>query len=344
MHKKRIEWIDTAKGICIILVVLNHIMLFQGFPSLYPLAFSFINDFLSSFRMPLYFFLSGVFFKTYDGIVCFFIKKTNKILIPFIFWYIVGVFIIPLIKTGWGEQLVEIISDKYYIFDFFYNDCHSTNGPVWFLLCLFEVNLMFCAIHFLFKDTIFIYSISTIFGLSGLYFSFISLNLPATLDTAMTCLPFFAFGHLLKNETTILYSSILDRHLIFYALLCSIICFILADKVEFYRNSFSYHSFFTLYPCGFLGTLMVIFISKEIGTLPIITYLGKHSIIILCTHLLLYLLLHQYIFIYFQNGLFSITIIFLLIMGIELVIIPILKKYLPYVTAQKDLISLYNNV
>ena len=334
--KERIEWIDTAKGMCITLVVFNHILLFEGFPSLYPQTFSFFNNFLSSFRMPLYFFLSGVFFKTYGGGLLFIRKKTNKILIPFIFWYISGIVIISLLLGG--DMLLKYITDKYILLDFFFNDCHSTNGPIWFLLCLFEVNLIFCSIQIIFKKRIYIYIFSILTGLLGLWLSYYSINLHASLDTALTCLPFFAFGYFINKETNILRSSCIDKHLIMYAVLCGIICFLLADKVEFYRNIYSNHSYFTLYICGFLGTIMIILFAKHIGTIPILTYYGRYSIIILCTHYLLYRGLHVFPFQYIEDGLVKMLCIFTIIMLAELAIIPLSKKYLPYVTAQKELL------
>ena len=47
---KRIEWIDMAKGIGIILVIMGHI-------SFRPES---LNVWLCSFHMPLFFFLSGL--------------------------------------------------------------------------------------------------------------------------------------------------------------------------------------------------------------------------------------------------------------------------------------------
>lgn len=40
----------------------------------------------NTFRMPLYYFLSGLFFKTYRGFFDFVLKKINKLLIPFAFF------------------------------------------------------------------------------------------------------------------------------------------------------------------------------------------------------------------------------------------------------------------
>lgn len=73
----RVEWIDTAKGICILLVVLHHCSQMMHEPYLFS------RDVLT-FRMPLYFILSGLFFKYYSPKV-FFVKKTNKLLAPYVF-------------------------------------------------------------------------------------------------------------------------------------------------------------------------------------------------------------------------------------------------------------------
>lgn len=45
---KRIEWIDVAKGICIVLMVVGHTRL----PSI-------ISNWIWSFHMPFFFFISG---------------------------------------------------------------------------------------------------------------------------------------------------------------------------------------------------------------------------------------------------------------------------------------------
>ena len=55
VEKKRIEFIDLAKGVCILMVVMGHC----GFPIDIP-GWEIV-------RMPLYFILSGLFFKDYGG-------------------------------------------------------------------------------------------------------------------------------------------------------------------------------------------------------------------------------------------------------------------------------------
>ena len=71
----RLEFIDLAKGLCIMLVVFQHVTSTFGVSD-YPFKLG-----LASFRMPLYFFLSGLFFKSYSGFLEFLEKKFIKLLI-----------------------------------------------------------------------------------------------------------------------------------------------------------------------------------------------------------------------------------------------------------------------
>ena len=52
--KKRIEYIDALRGFTMILVVFSHVLLFS-----LDIKSSFINEVFISFRMPLFFFISG---------------------------------------------------------------------------------------------------------------------------------------------------------------------------------------------------------------------------------------------------------------------------------------------
>ena len=79
-QSRRIDFVDLTKGVCIILVVMAHVG--GAFEQLDT------NSMLSCFRMPLYFFISGVFFKSYEGLLGFILRKINKLIIPFLFFYL----------------------------------------------------------------------------------------------------------------------------------------------------------------------------------------------------------------------------------------------------------------
>lgn len=61
---KRLDWIDKAKGIGIILVVYGHVArgIFNAGIPMNEKSFGIIDSVIYSFHMPLFFFLSGFFF------------------------------------------------------------------------------------------------------------------------------------------------------------------------------------------------------------------------------------------------------------------------------------------
>ena len=119
--KKRIEFIDLAKGVCILLVIMMHTDVNVDFPG------------LQGMRMPLYFILSGLFFKDYGGFLNLLVKKANKILIPFLFFYLASYSIFYLI--GWLSP--DIIKSKATGISDLFTQRQLFNGPIWFLLALF---------------------------------------------------------------------------------------------------------------------------------------------------------------------------------------------------------------
>lgn len=342
--QNRIEWIDTAKGICILLVVINHILIFCDFANIYKEQYGRISDFLTSFRMPLYFFLSGLFFKQYGGLLPFAKKKTNKLVVPFSFFYLVFSVAIPLLIFYSQSPILGIqssIPDSPFstlLLDFYYNDCQLINGPLWFLLCLFEVNILFYITTNICRRLWHVGALSMLIGISGLVLSYMRIDLHASFDTALTCLPFFAFGFLTRKKTSILYKSVFDKYLIPCALGGFLFCFIVAGHVEFFRNVFDGYSYLTVHACGCIGTLSVMFLAKYLGHIPLISYMGRYSIIILCTHIIYLKLVVGYVLNHF-TPLVSAIIFILFIIPMELATIPFMRKYLPHVTAQKDLIK-----
>ena len=108
-------------------------------------------------------------------------------------------------------------------------------------------------------------------------------------------------------------------------------------------NSFQsneYGNLWSLYTCGISGTLFVMVIAKKIQSLPIISYCGRYSIIILCTHQMIIQFILLFIKRLARNDLYIVALLFLITLGIEIMLIPVFRKYLPYVTTQKDVIKI----
>lgn len=128
MESKRIEYIDLMKGICIVLIILLHC------------GVTFSNEVLDSmfkcFRIPLYFFLSGLFFKEYGGFKDFCIRKVNKLLIPYVFFVYVP------------YAFIDVTSSYPHTFaSYIFMLLEPYNLPLWFLRCLFLTYALYYVYH-----------------------------------------------------------------------------------------------------------------------------------------------------------------------------------------------------
>ncbi len=138
---KRIDFVDLTKGVCIILVVMTHIG--GAFEQLDT------GSMLSCFRMPLYFFISGVFFKPYEALSGFILRKINKLIIPFLFFYLSAFsYEIHHLEDSTGSIQLPV-SWKELLVVFHGHDLIKFNPSIWFLVALFNCNILFYLVHFL---------------------------------------------------------------------------------------------------------------------------------------------------------------------------------------------------
>lgn len=84
-------WVDSAKGFAICLVVLGHVSRGLFAAGLYTnvMVFQHLDDFLYSFHVPLFFFLSGLFLQRSlkkNGLKGLLVNRTRTILYPYILW------------------------------------------------------------------------------------------------------------------------------------------------------------------------------------------------------------------------------------------------------------------
>ena len=324
MSSTRIDFIDLAKGVCIILVVMGH----SGAPLVIPG--------LEIVRMPLYFILSGLFFKDYGGGYNFFIRKSNKILFPFIFFYLLGYAVFYSIKIFAPELLVTGARG---ILDVFTNR-QFFNGPIWFLLCLFWCNIIFCQITLHIKKELWQIALVVVLGFTGYFLGHKEIFIPMFLDVALTALPFFAFGFYLK-KSKILYPNKFDKYNILFALLFWIIAFTLTRTTHF-RLSLHYNGLegWSTYLISLTSVLAILFLCKAIKRVPFVTYCGRYSIVLLCVHHMIYrplMALLPKTGVELLSDRWGIAIITLLL---SVLCIPVCKKLIPWFVAQKDLIKL----
>lgn len=330
--KQRIEYVDLAKGICILFVVLCHVADYYKVD--YPL-----KEMVSMFRMPLYFFLSGLFFKTYSGFFDFFIKKTNKLLVPFFFFFLTISLLVPVLYNM-VAKVPMLVEPRFWEMLYF-------NGAIWFLLALFITNIFFYWIFIISQkskhSTFLILLLSFMLGAVGFSLGENNIHIPGFVDTAMTVMPFFGCGYCIRKHTQILYPNKYDKFLIPCAILAFVLTYVFSyTKVMYKQNQFG-GTLLATYFCGIVGTLGIMFLAKRIKTVPFLSYIGRYSIMILVTHQFLMFLIHHIMRLIDISNSLKTGIEFVVLIISYLIIIPFMKKYMPYVTAQKDLIPYHKS-
>lgn len=329
IEEKRIEFVDLTKGICIILVVMAHI---GG-----PFDRMDSHNIIASFRMPLYFFISGIFFKSYEGLWGFFVRKLNRLIIPFIFFY-VGAFLAKYIlwKVYPGAfQLPVLWSDLLVVFH--KHELIDFNPPIWFLLALFNCNIIFYIIHSRLRERNLklMFLVSILVGIIGFVLGKLRIELPLYIDTAMTALPFYLAGFWIRRYNFFLYPHRFDKLIPVFIIVALAAMYFIASKPGMRTNSYE-GNIFQFYAAAFAGIFVIMLIGKRFKKIPVISYLGRYSVITLGVHALILHFCHQIFGRFIHNEwILAITILFVTL-AISLAVTPLFLKIIPQFVAQKD--------
>lgn len=277
MTDSRIKWIDMAKGVGILLVIVAHLQ-----PSF------FLNE-IYTFHMPLFFFLSGwVFHVDKYNFLQFVKRKVKTILIPY---FLLG---IPMILFTFIQMNVdkEVEYSGAYgsvIVDFL---LQRRLWTIWFLACLFFTNILFYAIARIFKNNMIIQGI-VVLALATLglfYYRNGGKPLFWNLDVCLTALPFFYGGYLLKKINFFKVQLLRkDKFSLLYFIMFLMINItsgiatrsISGHGLEMFYSQYGFEPL--TYLSAFTGILWVIILCNAIYV-PKIAYLGKHSLVYFSWH------------------------------------------------------------
>lgn len=164
--RSRLDHIDIAKGIGILLVIGLH-------TNVHP-------DFGVAFEMPLFFLLSGIFVNVNKA--GFIIKKINSIMIPAIIYYL------PLFFYNIYYAVVNNISIRLS----FVNS--SIPSAEWFLLSLFELHIIYFIISKLIKSLKIQFCIFIVLSIIGYILSYFSIKSIAFINTSLSCSLYYFLG------------------------------------------------------------------------------------------------------------------------------------------------------
>ena len=143
---KRIEYIDIAKGIGILLVVFGHVVWGGNYPM--PHA-GFISNLIYSFHMPLFFIISGMCIKESKVLDKQTVRKMAlAYLIPYAIWTILYLLMFQTAGMLRGQE--SIFNFKNNLFAHAISICGV--APLWFLIALFIAEVMTIAIKPLLRN------------------------------------------------------------------------------------------------------------------------------------------------------------------------------------------------
>ena len=165
-QEARLVWPDYAKGMGIFLVVVGHVLRGLVKSSIIPGAgiVGFVDAWIYSFHMPLFFFISGIFAphsakKPFD---IYTLDKLKGVAYPYFVWCLIqGLFQIGLSSyTNSNIEFVDLLAVLY-----------RSSAQIWFLYVLFVIMIMFGVMKKLgVKDVwFFLFSIACFFSIELVY-------------------------------------------------------------------------------------------------------------------------------------------------------------------------------
>ncbi|MEO2075938.1 MAG: acyltransferase family protein [Bacillus sp. (in: firmicutes)] len=283
MQKKREKWIDIAKGIGIILVVIGHS------------GNQFAHHYFFWFHMPLFFLLSGYTFKSDINKNQFWVwakRRFFQLLIPY---FSFGIFIIILISSknmlNGKLELIDIFRDFLRLV-FGGQTLKGAFAVFWFITCLLVTQVLFAIL------TIFVKSIKTqiiiifaafIFGhFEGKFIIQSQVPIPWSVDVVLISTGYFAVGFYLKKFINFPFKF---RYSAIILVLSIILNFVEYFGFYSYHLDMKYHQYTNLFldliiPINMSLTICIL--SYWISKLPkvkIIEYLGVSSLPIMYLHI-----------------------------------------------------------
>lgn len=287
---KRYDFMDVAKGIGILFVVFAHV---NSTPA--PLKV------IYSFHMPLFFIMAGMLFNrsNYQSFGAFLKRKVQTLICPYILFYLISILfdvVMDFIRNAQGIDLSDIGTQFLQMFINQGSGHIVINAPLWFIPCLFVVEIAYYFISKLSKPMIIV--ISTLMTTAGWFIMSDIINfdnsvIPWSLDSALFSIGFFALGNLSFNYICTAAEKIgtVRAKAIIY-----IIIFLVATgaliPLALYNGKVSIGSKylsngFILYATGILGLIAILSLSTWLQKSKFLRYCGRNSFSIMAFHCLM---------------------------------------------------------
>ena len=318
---KRINEIDIARGLAIILIVFGHTIN-------HSIHCNIVFKILYSFHVALFFIISGYICNTKKNYLIFVKNKICRLLIPYFVWSIL--FLIPYFLFGTNvAKNINVISSfniKELIMNILYGNGNlnalKQNSSLWFLPALFSMELIYYWIVKLsesWRTTIKIMLMAFLILISIVSNCYIKFVMPFGINTVLTMGTYYYLGYLLKKENIIHFLS--NKYYIIPLLLIGIVFSIINDGVQ--PIDYQYGNISLSLISGMSLSLLVLLVSFAIKNNKYLIYVGKNTMSILIFHKLIILIFQTKLSI-LTNLLINNNIIIELLLSIIILIISIL--------------------
>lgn len=285
---ERKTYIDIMKCVGIILIIMGHI----------PITNHFVHDWIFSFHVALFFFISGYLHKVVPTNMSFIRKNLYSLILVTVPYFIISRIFVAI-------QNFVFYQDKFNINDVFFQPFisyitgSSSMGVMWFVVALFWMRIAFNVAAQYFKKNGFVWILFLLFIVLsvGVYYSGFRFNY-YQLSAVMLAMPIYCLGYLAKQKKLPeWYLNRLSRATRLFVPFIFLFLTILFTKIflpinlnalEVGTNIFSYY-LQTVVGVAFIFTLSALFPSHKIivnisnGTMVI---LGFHMMLIQCIKLI----------------------------------------------------------
>ncbi len=288
--KERVFALNAAKAVGILLIVIGHVFHDQGVYAQY----------VYSFHVPLFFFLTGVTFsRGKSGFWKFLIRKILRLLVPFyifaaVSWgayALLGKFVSSFAEKAIDSGIAAVIISTL-------RGYCAANTPLWFLPCLLLELLILYAITFIIDRAAAKSRLSyALFGISIIAaiviqcviykFSLFPTKVPIfKVDVAVAMLPFSLSGVLFSKLAVSNQKAVRKPYIFILSLLCIAAGGFSALKLNIlvgYQSS-EYGRISVFYLSAFMSALGFTLLCFFIPKLKVISYIGSNTMPILLMH------------------------------------------------------------
>lgn len=272
---KRIEWIDVAKGVGIVLVSFGHLRNGDG-ESVWLPALDAPIDAIYLFHMPLFFLLGGLTFSKRGGFNAFLVRKAKTLLVPyyvFSLYFLAKPFAILLIPS---MRAAFQTSHDYGIAHQFLDVLVMGNG-LWFLMAFFVGECLMYGLTSLTDNGRVLAAIGMAFVILS---TFVSSQtgwpaLPFQIVAGVKAAGYMCVGYVLKEWLKAIPRgragvSSACAAIVFLTLAVPAVAGIIPDDPALLTASVA---------TAFLGTFAVIWLCIAVGSCRMLAYIGRYSLV-----------------------------------------------------------------